>query len=563
MTTFSVFDLFFLAGGVCLFLYGMQLGEKNVTAFGASRLRRIIALITRHRLLAFAAGFALTVFTQSSSATTVMLVGLAAANLLTLHQSLGMILGSDLGTTLTVQLFAFKFHELAPLFIAIGFICGFQRKSARLARYGSLILAFGFVFFGMNMMAQSVAPLRSIPWVRAAIEASLRNPLWGLLMGTAFTAIVQSSAATLAICISLAESYATPSGPAFGFASYLPLVLGANLGTCATAFLSTVGANAEGARVAWAHFLFKAAGAALVFPLLFAFDWSSLIGGVDIRVAIAGAHTLFNLGLAIAFLPFLKGVSAMITRRAPVVRAQAGRYHLAHIQKRSLALPALALTQASHEISRMAGMVRAMMRDGRRLIEAYDPDLHARVRDADDEVDYLHEEIIRFITHLSQAELDHEASVKAYESIMVTNDLEHIGDLLSKSVVTFAHKIDACAAPLPERERRELLDFYDRAARLLDTALDAFHRGDRAAARTTLDQQPAVQRLFERYCDRHFSRLYANHDPSLLQTAIHVDLLEEINRINVLTFRITAHVLTIYRSPAGAAPQAERRYAAG
>ncbi len=552
MSTFSIIDLFYLAGGVSVFLYGMQLGEKNLKTFGAARLRRIIALITRHRILAFLAGFALTVLTQSSSATTVMLVGLAAANLLTLHQSLGMILGSDLGTTLTVQLFAFKFHELAPLLIAIGFLLHFQQKSPRLARYGSLILSFGFVFFGMKMMSDAVASLRTVPQVSDLIETSLRNPFLGLALGTVFTAVVQSSAATLAICISLATAYSGGADPAISVAGFIPLVLGANLGTCATAFISTIGANAEGVRIAWAHFAFKLAGVALIFPLFLIGDWSPLFSGMDYRIAIAGAHTAFNLILAVLFLPFLKGFSTAIARLVRQPAVHCGAYRLEHIHQKALELPALALTQASREIERTAQIVLRMVRDSRLLIDTYEPDIQARIQEADDKIDFLHEEIIRYITHLSQAELGHESSTKAYELIMVINDLEHIGDLVSKSIVVFAKKIDACETPLPEKERTELHDFFDKTIACLADALDAFSRGDQIDARTILDRQRQIQSLFETYCERHFERLYVNHDPTLLQTAIHVDLLEEINRVNALSARIAAHMLKMYRIPSAA-----------
>ncbi|HLV31647.1 MAG TPA: Na/Pi symporter, partial [Chitinispirillaceae bacterium] len=183
----SLFDLFYLLCGLAIFLYGMQQGEKILKRLGGSDLRRILKVITRHRLSAWFAGLVTTLITQSSSATTVVLVSLASARLMSFGQSLGMILGSDLGTTVTVQLFAFKFDQIAPLLIAAGFFISMRRSSEKVSGYGKLILALGFIFFGMSIMAEAVMPLRSYPAFESIMQASLNNQWYGLLAGTVIT----------------------------------------------------------------------------------------------------------------------------------------------------------------------------------------------------------------------------------------------------------------------------------------------------------------------------------------------------------------------------------------
>ncbi len=547
MTRFSLLDFFYLLCGLALFLYGMQQGENNLRSLGSSRLRRIINAVTRHRLLAFVVGLAITIITQSSSATTVVLVGLASADLLTLNQSLGMILGSDLGTTLTVQLFAFKFYHLAPMLIALGFLLTFARRSSPTFRYGNLMLAFGFVFFGMKLMSDSVEPLRSLPMVHAVIAKSLHNPLYGLAVATAFTAIVQSSAATLAILIalSIAESHA---GMAPTLAQLFPLILGANLGTCATAFLSTLRAHTEGVRVAWAHFLFKAAGVLLFFPLIGQFTRlvSAIAAGLPIQIAMA--HTAFNIAIAAVFLPTAPIFARFIERYIRYSTVPHEHYELRHIRPGSLSLPLVALAQTLREILRMADYVVSMIEDSRILVHHFAPELKEKVVADDDQVDFLHEQIVKFVTQLSQRELEAHESAHAYELLMVTTDLEHIGDIVSKSIAPFAQKMDDSKLPFPDSEKQHVLDFYSKSCALLKNALKALADHDKALARSVYESRPQISDEFQGYCDKHLAGLYDKPAVAIQTTTIYIDLLEEIQRINSFVFRIAAHMLAIHRA---------------
>jgi phosphate:Na+ symporter len=548
MTTFSILHLFSLAGGVSLFLYGMQQGEKNLKNFSASRLKAALAVITHNRLLAYLFGAMATVATQSSSATTVMLVGLASARVVSLQQTLGMILGAGLGTTITVQLFAFKFQELAPLLIAIGFILSLTKKNRFFSRYGHLILAAGLVFFGMKMMADSVAPLKAIPVIHHLIGASLHNPFFGLMTSFLFTAVVQSSAATLAMVIAIAQSLSANDAMPLTIGAYLPMVLGANMGTCATAFLATIGAATEGKRVAWAHFAFKLAGAVMVFPLIQPIETLAGSWRLSPAFGIALTHTGYNLLLAIIFLPLLRQSARLLSRLVPEGNGRASPgYHCHFLHAKALAIPGLALTQAGREIVRMAEMVRAMARTGLAIINEYSVTRRQEIVEADDYVDYLHESILKYLTQLSQSELTTEDSIKAYELIMVTTDLEHIGDTLSKSIVTLAEKADLSIMPFPGSEREELAHFFGKTCDLLDQSIESFSYNNKELASMVYDRRHELIKRFDRYTERHIGAMYSNHDPALTQTAIYVDLLEEINRINTYSIRLAAHVLEIYR----------------
>jgi phosphate:Na+ symporter len=548
MPSLTIFDLFMLLCGLAVFLYGMQQGEKNLKQIGGSDLRRLISIITRHRLSAYFAGVITTMVTQSSSATTVILVGLASARLMTLGQSLGMILGSDLGTTFTVSLFAIKFNQFAPLLIATGYFASLSTRHDRVSSYGKLLMAFGFVFFGMSLMAQAVTPLKTNPLFAGWLKASFTNPWLGLLAGTLFTSIIQSSAATLTIIIALAQTYQQSTGWAPGGMELLPLVLGANVGTCATAFISAFRAETEGVRVAWAHFTFKLLGTAAALPFIWLLSRYSLPLEDKPGLQVAILHTAFNLYISVLFLPLLGPFGRLIARTIKHRDTRDLRFHVSYLHQNIESIPVLALSQAIKEIERMSEVVTKMVDDACAIIDHYTMKKAREISELDDEADFLHEQIVTFLTRMARQELGHDQVTRVYELIMVTTDLEHIGDIASKSIINLAGKIEESPIPLSPEGRQEIREFFGETAKLFKEVLAAFTISDKELARSVFERKAASKKLYEQYCNRHMDRLYKGKPESLQTTSIHIDLLEEIQRINHFTFRIAAHILAIHKA---------------
>lgn len=548
MQSFSILDLFSLLCGLSLFLYGMQMGNANLNRLGGAHIKKFIAFITRNRLLAFSAGMGATLITQSSSATSVMLVGLASANMMTLRQSLGMLLGADVGSSFTVQLFAFKFYALAPLLIAAGYLLSLTPENRKTSLYGKLTLAIGFIFFGMHYMGQAVEPLRSLPMFNSLIINSLTNPWYGLIVGAAFTAIVQSSAGTIAILLALPISFKTTGTWQPDIVNYLPLIIGANFGTCVTAFIATLRANLEGLRVAWAHCLFKVIGVCLVFPLVPFLHRMLPHTGIPMEMQIANAHMIFNVFLSIVCLPLLTPFSGLVLKLVRKKASIAPSYHVQFLTDNVLNLPAVALAQSLKEISRMSDIVVRMVEKSHDVIQNVDDELIENIARQDDEVDFLHESIIRYCTSISKTVLSHEESAKAYELIMVTTELEHIGDIASKSIVELAGKIESSPYPLSAEGRQEILDFFEKTSDLLKKTIAAFTLNDKKLALEVFESKAVFKKDFEAYYNRHLERLYRRKIESLQTTSIHIDLIEEIDRINHFSFRIAAHVLSIYKA---------------
>jgi Na+/phosphate symporter len=468
--------------------------------------------------------------------------------MMTLRQSLGMLLGADVGSSCTVQLFAYKFYTLAPLLIAAGYLLSLAPETKRVSLYGKLMLAIGFIFFGMHYMGQAVEPLRSLPAFNALIISSLTNPWYGLIVGTAFTAIVQSSAGTIAILLALPLSFRATGTWQPDMANYLPLIIGANFGTCITAFIATLRANLEGLRVAWAHCLFKVIGVCIVFPLVPFLHRLLPHSGISMEMQIANAHMLFNVFLSIVCLPLLTPFSEIVLRFVRKKASTAPAYHAQFLNNNVLNLPAVALAQALREISRMSELVVRMVEKSHDVIQNVDNDLIKKIARQDDEVDFLHESIIRYCTSISKTELSHEESAKAYEQIMVTTELEHIGDVASKSIVELAGKIESSPYPLSAEGRQEILEFFGKTSDLLKKSIAAFTLSDKKLAMEVFESKAAFKKDFESYYDRHLERLYRRKIESLQTTSIHIDLIEEIDRINHFSFRIAAHVLAIYKA---------------
>jgi phosphate:Na+ symporter len=431
---FTIISFFTLLGGLSLFLFGLRLGGEHLQSIAGNRLRYIISRLISNRFKGVAVGALSTVTLQSSSATTVMLVSFASVGLITLLQSMSIILGANIGTTVTVQLIAFRVSDYALLIITIGFLLTLLSKESRGHRIGGIILAFGLIFFGMKVMSDSVAPLRHYPQVTDALLSVGENPLLGILLATVFTGIVQSSAATLGLVLSLSFQ------GLMSLESAIPLVLGANVGTCVTALLASIGAKATGKRVALGHILFNLFGVALFYPFIGPVaDLVARTSG-EVPRQIANIHAFFNVGMAILFVPFIRPYGAMISALLPKKELPAREFAPKYLEETLLETPDLALGQATREILRMADIVFEMVKKTMNVYKDNDEQLRRDLVKMDNRVDLLEERVTQYLTKLSQKELTSEQVEKEIALLFITSELEQIGDLVSKNLMVYAEK---------------------------------------------------------------------------------------------------------------------------
>ncbi len=431
-----------LAAGLALFLFGLQLLTDGLKAIAGARLPAVLGRMTSNRFKGVVAGAAITALLNSSTITTVLLVGFVSADLMTLSQSVPMIMGANIGSTFTAQIIAFKVSALTPFLLAVGFLGHAFARREILRELGGVILGLGLLFLGLQFMGEATHPLRTYqPFIDAM--QTMENPLLGIVIGAVFTAIVQSSAATLGIIIALASEGLMPLEAA------IPLILGANVGTCGTALLASIGKSAQAARVGVVHLLFNVLGVLLfVFLIPQLADLVRLISpsapGLEgtARLAaetprqVANTHTIFSVVSALVLIWFtgpLARLAELIVpaRRAKVAASGDPRY----LDEASLAAPSLGLQRARLEIARLGELVAQMARRGPMVaVEGTPPDLET-LRTEGTEAARLAAAILQYVGKLSEAEHTAEDSQEIIDLIEVVNDLEGIGDVVSKSLI--------------------------------------------------------------------------------------------------------------------------------
>ncbi|HTU01379.1 MAG TPA: Na/Pi cotransporter family protein, partial [Candidatus Sulfotelmatobacter sp.] len=515
-----------LFGGMALLLYGMQLVGEGLQQAAGGRMRRILSSLTNSRLKAMTAGAFITAVIQSSSATTIMLVGFAGSGLMSLSQALGVILGADIGTTLTVQLIALQIFDYALLLVGLGFLLIFTSHRKTLRYVGQAIMGFGFIFFAMKVMSDAMAPLRQSDLVKTVLVSLGDQPMMGLLVAAAFSAVVHSSAATIGMAITLSLQGLLPLPAA------IPVIFGANIGTCATALASSIGSRAEAKRVALAHIVFKVAGVVLFFPLIHPFVRLVEMTASEVPHQIANAHTLFNVGITVAFLPFARLFGQVIERLVPEGGETNGTFRAKYLDENMLDTPALALGQAHREGLRMADLVSEMLS---RTIEAFsrdDPELIERIEETDNQVDTLDRDIKHYLTKLSQQSLTAEQSRREIGILSFINNMENIGDIVDRNLMELAKKRVTKGVHFSEPGMHEITLLHKKVLQNLELAIAAFGSGDPALATQVLEHKLELSQTERRFRQAHIERLHEGYKESIDTSEIHLDVLTNLKRIN-------------------------------
>ena len=526
--------LFSLLGGTALLLYGVRLVGEGLQRAAGARLRHVLASLSGDRFRALAVGAGVTALLQSSSATTVMLVGFASAGLLSLKQTIGVILGADIGTTVTVQLLAFDLLALAPLIVFFGWLLT-ALSSGTAGHFGRAILGFGFLFLGMKLIADGTVPLRSNQLFADVLTALVGLPIVVLLLSAALTAAVHSSAAVIGLALSLAQAGLIPLEGA------IPIIFGANVGTAATALVASVGTNAEARRVAVAHAAFKFAGVAVFLPFSGLFVELVRATAPDVPRQIANAHTLFNVGLAILFLPLADVAARIITRAIPETqRSEIGAIYL---NPQVLDTPAVALGQALREVLRMGDVVVQSLRDTIRVFERNDDDLMRELIKRDDQIDRLEEDIKQYLIKLSERSLTEEQSDRETALLFIIVNLEEIGDVIDKDLLELAEKKIRGHHRFSEQGWAEIKDLHGKVVENLELAMSAVATQDRAIAETVIRHKAVVNTLERRLRQAHMERLRSGLRESIDTSSIHLDVLASLKRANSLASGIAYAVL--------------------
>ncbi|MFC1883146.1 Na/Pi cotransporter family protein [Thermodesulfobacteriota bacterium] len=554
-----------LLGGLGLFLYGMEKMSGGMKKAAGNQMRSILAVLTGNRIAALMVGASVTMVIQSSSATTVMLLGFVQAGLMSFSKSLGVILGADIGTTITAQLIAFKVTKYALLMVAVGFALRMFSRGGNTRNIGEVILGFGLLFLGMNLMSETMKPLRTYEDF-ISIMRGFENPLAGILLGTVFTALIQSSSAFIGIIIVLAQQ------ELITIEAGIPMILGANIGTCVTAVLAGIGTSREARRVAIAHVLFKVIGVILFVFWIPGFSWliRSISSSFNFDTAreIANAHTIFNVSLALLFLPFIKFFGDLVTRILPDKKVDEDlQLSIWYLDEKSLKTPFIAINLSRAEISRMAKLLWRMMRaiiipfmSDERIIrkEAETKEERAWLlkeiprRDEffpqisllegiemrEKKIDFLDEKISDYLVQIARGELTNKQTAEVYGMMSIIKDMESIGDIIHKNMIPLIVKKRQLEMDFSNDGKEELMIYHEKVCSHLRLLTEAFAEADPRKAFKIMSEERKYLDLELQYRVRHLERLRYEKKESLATHEVHMELMDLMKQIVVYSSNI-------------------------
>ena len=546
--SFLIFGVF---GGLALFLYGMEKMSEGMRKSAGNHLRSILAALTKNRVIGLLIGGFVTMVIQSSSATTVMLVSFVQSGLMSFAQTLSVILGADIGTTITAQLIALKLTDYALLMIAVGFGLRLLAKSEKARNIGEVVLGFGILFFGMKLMSDAMRPLRSYAGFVDFLKG-LENPLLGILAGALFTALVQSSAAFIGVLIVLAQQGLVT------LESGIPMIFGANIGTCITAGLASIGTCREAKRVALAHAVFKVAGVALFF--FWIPEFADLIRSLALKFGsptarqIANAHTIFNVGLALLFLPCTAVFANLILKILPDQPEENDlRAATWHLDDSKILTPAIAIDLARAEISRMAELLGRMQRaiivpflsDEPRRDEFY-PKISMvqgiEMREA--KLNFLQEKITDYLLKVAKQEITDEQSNEIYGMISIVKDMESLGDLIHRNMIPMIPKKRVLAADFSSEGREELLIYHEKVCQQLYLLKESFAERNPEKAKEIMASERKYLDLESQYRIHHLERLRHQRKESVETHAVHLELMDLMKQCIVYSSNIAKTFLS-------------------
>ncbi|MCI8298958.1 MAG: Na/Pi cotransporter family protein [Lachnospiraceae bacterium] len=515
----DIFGFLSLIGGLALFLYGMNIMGGGLEKLSGGKLERLLEKLTSNRFKAVLLGAGVTAVIQSSSATTVMLVGFVNSGIMKLSQAIGIIMGANIGTTITSWLLSLtgiesdnffikmlKPSSFSPILAIIGIILMMGSVSDKKRNTSEIFLGFAVLMFGMETMSGAVKPLADVPEF-TGILTKFSNPLLGVLVGALLTAVIQSSSASVGILQALSVT------GAFTYGSVIPIIMGQNIGTCVTAMISAVGANKGARRTAFVHLYFNIIGSAVflifytVLNMAFQFEFAKETVGT---VGIAAIHSIFNLFATLLLLPFIKGLEKLAYLTIPVDKeeeAAAGREdQFKVLDERFLATPGFAIEQCMSLTRKMAELAKDTMFTAMKLFEKFTPEAAREVEMQEELLDKYDDKLSKYLALLGSQNLA-EREGQALSTLMHSiNDFERIGDHALNLVET-ARKMQKKELEFSKKAKHEMEVFGAAVSDILNRSVEAFVKNDAELASTVEPLEEVIDDLNKEVKKRHIKRL--------------------------------------------------------
>lgn len=513
-------------GGMGLLLYGMSIMSEGLQKIAGENLRSVLSSLTHNRFTGLLVGAVVTMLFQSSTATTVILVGLASASIISLRQTLGVILGADVGTTVTAQLIALRVTEIALPIVGIGATIIFFSKRDKYRRFGQAFLGFGFLFLGLKIMSDSMHPLRDEPVFSQMLMSASDQPLLAIACAALFTFLVHSSAAAVGLIMVLAMQ------GLLSLDSTIYLLFGANIGTSFTAIISSLGSSREAQRVAAAHLLFKLFGVLAFAPFVTLF--SGLVSHFTISPGyqVAIVHTFFNIGIAVIFLPFISHFARILNRILPDKTNPATKLMPRFLDDKLLRTPAIAMGFAAKEISHIYDHIFEMTKNIKKIFEKNDYSLLEVTIKEEEYVDILCNATNGYLAGILRQPVSRKEFFKCMGFMHIVNDLEHIGDIIEKNIAHIAQSKISSNCRFSEEGWDELTIMHERICELMRMSHAAYSSGDADLALHAIKLQPEIISMERHLRELHIHRLRLNIQSSEQTSSLHLDLINSFLRIS-------------------------------
>ncbi len=534
-----------LFGGLAMFLFGMEQMSEGLKAAAGDKLKDVLSHLTKNRFMGALTGAFVTAILNSSSVTTVLVVGFISAGFMTLTQSVGIIMGANIGSTFTAQIVAFNITQYSLIMVAIGFLMLFTGKSDKTRSYGSMVMGLGLVFYGMGVMGDAMLPLRSYqPFLDLMVR--MENPLLGILVGAVFTGLVQSSAATTGIAIVMASSglITLPAGIALAF--------GSNIGTCVTAILASLGKPVEAVRAAIVHVVFNIAGVLLwvmfipqLADFIVAISPSSpeLSGkarmAADVPRQIANAHTVFNVANTLLFISFTTFFARLAERLIPERPVEEKiivepRY----LESGVIEVPSMALEQVRFELGHMGGIINEMFSTLRSGVLENDKHKCESVRKLDNKVDILSEAVLEYLHEIRQHPLTDKQSDRFQALMSATVNLENLANIINDELVEIGKGFIDLATEPSEATLMLIQNLANNVGHAVDQVIQAVREDDETAAEEVIALKEDIQQIAADFLVLQARRIGVKEGGHLSLVRLEMELLGKLRSIYTLAKRI-------------------------
>lgn len=516
-----------LFGGIGLFLYGMKMMGDGLENAAGDKLKGIFDRITSNPVKGVLTGAIVTAIIQSSSATTVMVVGFVNAGLMNLYQATAVIMGANIGTTITAQLISFQFDALAPLFLAIGAMIVLFTKRKNTKQIGNIILGFGILFLGLELMKNSMAPLAESSFFSELIIKLQGKTILGVLLGLVMTAVIQSSSASTGILVALASTGALPLNVA------VPILFGNNIGTCVTALISSIGTSKTAKKAALIHLLFNIIGTLIFIPLIG--QLTGIVQGITpgmeaeaVKRQIANAHSIFNIINTLILMPCIKLLVYIVNRLIPG-EDEKEAMGVQYIDERLLETPVIALGQTTNELVRMANKAKDNLELAMDAFNNNNEESLNKVYENEKLINILEDDITKFLVKLSNTEIGEEQKNIVAAMFHVVNDIERIGDH-AENIADLASEKMAKHIVFSEEASKELLSMFNYTVSALEMSIDCFKHYNKEKARTVRGVEERIDGLEKELRASHIRRLNTGICNATVG-AIFLDVISNFERI--------------------------------